>query len=985
MFDSLMHYESLLVDRLTKEEDQASLVENGKWFIGTMLNSQQVSMAQKWALLQNTSVSKAWEYAYSSQLYWESEKQDSAYIYLDLLEQLTEKKEALIYAYGFFAKEFATKKNTLQKAFEYLNQAEQLLQTTSDSILLYANQATVYTAIGYFKEALRAGRAVVYHQLQNKYIDSVSLAFAYDRLAEIYWAQSNYEQAKRYAGEAINYMADRSGYAYQTASMWYRWASCYFNLENKPLETILYLRKVFSLLPKEEQLPSFGKMYIDACAMMALQFLEVKQLDSTQIYLDAAQKLQKKLAYKIGETEAIQAKLYFEKGELTLAERAFKEAVAATKKEHGSKSLLTAIRGLELGNYYKTQKKYKLANSVLEEAFWALSTVSKFKTFPAMHTICSRSNAIQILRSKIETMLILYEKSKYNVSLKDIYSSALYNLDLLRKVSNTATSNTDFLTFSVSVYEQAIEACELLFHHNQEQHYLHEAFQLAEESKVVLLQKMMEEPKAQKFGGVSPKLIQAELELQGRMVWYQQRYWEAVLNKDSLQMNWYQEQMASFDADLEGLKEELKITEPKYYQFKYQNSIASLDSIQQTLSDSTILVQYLEGSRSIYQFIICKDTLAVRKIFWRTYKPTILKYYKHFTHPKLKQHSQSGGFKDFCITSYELYHKLMHHELLSSGKRLVIIPDGLLNYIPFGTLLTDIPLDNVHKINFPQLAYLLKEKQIAYNYSSSLWLREMNHLKAPINHEILGMAATYTDEKIAGFRAKKWQKIRSQLTQHEGRDAEMDSLSNNYAGDFYTDRYATEYYLKDYAADYGILHLAIYGIIDPEFPEYSSLIFAEDAYEKEDNFLTINEIKQLNLNTDMVVLSNCQTGYGPYQRGEGLISLGRSFMYAGSPAVVLSLWEQNDESTPILMDYFYENLKHKIDKDEALRQAKLRYLKSTKGLKAHPVYWAGFITVGNYQAIEVEEPVVYIWWFIIPIAFLGFLGWWSMQALRQRR
>lgn len=122
-----------------------------------------------------------------------------------------------------------------------------------------------------------------------------------------------------------------------------------------------------------------------------------------------------------------------------------------------------------------------------------------------------------------------------------------------------------------------------------------------------------------------------------------------------------------------------------------------------------------------------------------------------------------------------------------------------------------------------------------------------------------------------------------------------------------------------------------------------------------------------------------------YQRGEGLISLGRSFMYAGSPAVVLSLWEQNDESTPILMDYFYENLKHKIDKDEALRQAKLRYLKSTKGLKAHPVYWAGFITVGNYQAIEVEEPVVYIWWFIIPIAFLGFLGWWSMQALRQRR
>jgi hypothetical protein len=85
------------------------------------------------------------------------------------------------------------------------------------------------------------------------------------------------------------------------------------------------------------------------------------------------------------------------------------------------------------------------------------------------------------------------------------------------------------------------------------------------------------------------------------------------------------------------------------------------------------------------------------------------------------------------------------------------------------------------------------------------------------------------------------------------------------------------------------------------------------------------------------------------------------------------------------MDYFYENLKQKVDKDVALRQAKLKYLKNAKGIEAHPAYWAGYIVLGNYQAIEVSESVTYIWWFVIPIAFLGFLGWWSLQALRQRR
>ena len=94
-----------------------------------------------------------------------------------------------------------------------------------------------------------------------------------------------------------------------------------------------------------------------------------------------------------------------------------------------------------------------------------------------------------------------------------------------------------------------------------------------------------------------------------------------------------------------------------------------------------------------------------------------------------------------------------------------------------------------------------------------------------------------------------------------------------------------------------------------------------------------HEIYQLDLNADLVVLSACETGYGKFNQGEGVMSLARSFMYAGTPSLVVSLWQVNDQSTAIIMQLFYEKLEKGMPKDIALRQAKLEYLKNAERMR----------------------------------------------------
>jgi len=134
--------------------------------------------------------------------------------------------------------------------------------------------------------------------------------------------------------------------------------------------------------------------------------------------------------------------------------------------------------------------------------------------------------------------------------------------------------------------------------------------------------------------------------------------------------------------------------------------------------------------------------------------------------------------------------------------------------------------------------------------------------------------------------------------------------------------------------EYKVIHLALHGYADPEFPDRSALIFAPQSSPADDGLLQVREIRTLPLNSELVTLSACDTGVGPV--GEE----------AGAQSVVSTLWEMEDRSTAQLMMAFYRHLSHREGKAEALREAQLELLKSGDP----PYYWAGFELDGEPNA-----------------------------------
>jgi CHAT domain-containing protein len=154
---------------------------------------------------------------------------------------------------------------------------------------------------------------------------------------------------------------------------------------------------------------------------------------------------------------------------------------------------------------------------------------------------------------------------------------------------------------------------------------------------------------------------------------------------------------------------------------------------------------------------------------------------------------------------------------------------------------------------------------------------------------------------------------------------------------------ATESHFKELPLDQvNVLHLALHGYVDPDFPDRSALVFAPEPGGRNDGLLQVREIRRLRLNSSLVTLSACDTGIGPFNEA-GVANIVNAFVEAGADTVVSTLWQLEDKTTEVLMTDFYARLARHETKAEALRDAQLDLL--TKHLP--PYYWASFELVGE--------------------------------------
>jgi CHAT domain-containing protein len=475
--------------------------------------------------------------------------------------------------------------------------------------------------------------------------------------------------------------------------------------------------------------------------------------------------------------------------------------------------------------------------------------------------------------------------------------------------------------------------------------YISKMYDVLEKSKSYLLNDALKESDAGKFSGIPDELLQLQKK-------YESTISELgfTLNNQKLSASKQQEiesEIFENKTKLDKLKKQFEKEYPKYYAFKYGEQKPELKEIQAALPENTAIIAYFEGKNNLYRlFIDAKRSSMYIINADDNYRKKTENFHKILSDIPAAVQNSDKSINNLKALGFELYTMLIPQDIDKNIEHLIIIPDGSLNYIAFEALLSK---QSVEQKRYQELPFLIKKYNISYNYSAQLWYKQkLSKRKEEKPMKILAMAASYPLNKSAS------DSLGLKLPPIPGAKEEVKRLENFISGKFLFEKEASESNFKKFAPEYGIVHLALHGLVNAEKPEYSCMAFTQQ-HNSEDELLHAYEIKQLGLNAKLIVLSACETGQGKYQHGEGVISIGRSFMYAGAPSVMMTLWQLHDQTSVQIIESYYKNLQQGMKKDVALRKAKLDFLEKSDLKNGHPAFWAAFIQLGDNEAIKISK------------------------------
>lgn len=379
----------------------------------------------------------------------------------------------------------------------------------------------------------------------------------------------------------------------------------------------------------------------------------------------------------------------------------------------------------------------------------------------------------------------------------------------------------------------------------------------------------------------------------------------------------------------------------------------SLARAREITPAGTAVLEFAVSSDHLISFLITKDGVTAHQISLDGAEaPNLTELVVNFKDAILSN-AQKSELDFHSRPLYELLIDPFEDELVGISK-LIIVPDGALAYLPFEAISQNA-------------GYLIEDYTIKYLPS----LTSLTLLKEPDDNyskELLAVAGSGTEQNSASeFRpSSSFYALPSTLMEVDSIASHFNEVTTLKEGQ------VTESTLKKQLENrYRFIHLAAHGIIDEENPALSGLVLSTsgglEVSSEEDGLLKSSEIYRLNLNSEMVVLSACNTGLGKMVEGEGMLGLQRSFFYAGSSSVVVSLWSVYDRSTAYMMNEFYKSLLRAKEeqgwsdrflrwigwdqsipygaKAGAMREAKLKMINHP--LFNHPVNWAPFIVVGR--------------------------------------
>jgi CHAT domain-containing protein len=657
------------------------------------------------------------------------------------------------------------------------------------------------------------------------------------------------------------------------------------------------------------------------------------------------------------------------------------------------------------------QGRYKDASKLYEEAAKGAKEDKRLDLMWPAQRGMGKSLWLQAAAEKDKKAASLREKAIEN------YRDAIATIETLRQGGIRADeARTTFLATTKDVFDEAATALAITALqaspamgtplNGQALEYASEAFKVAEQTRARSLLDLLAETNSQVTEGVPADLLtrkQANLDRQQEIAG-QLTGIVVTPDQDKKKPADLESELDKLQTEFDEIENKIRTASPKYAALTAGQSLSLAEVQQKVVDEQTALLEYSLGTDQSFLWVVTKSGTSLYKLPPRSEIEKLATDFRAQLIPSKLQRrivgidvasEQQRGLglasgpnpadaAALIAASNALYKVVIEPSAsVIADKRLLVVADGALNYVPFEALVT-----STAAADFSSAPYLVKTNEIVYTPSASVIAAIRQQSAKPSGRAMLivadpvfnsvderarGAAATNVSGETRGLGlASAVSDVTGQQTQPGGAAApanmqglplarlggtraeaeQIAKLAKASGGqaDVWLDLNASEENVETRDTNkYRVIHIATHGLLDAERPQFTGLVLSLIGNKTQDGFLRTDEVFNLRLGAPLVMLSACETGLGKEKRGEGVMGLTRAFIYAGAPTVGVSLWSVADKSTAELMTEFYKRL---LASDTASASASLRaaQLAMINGKKySAPFYWAPFVLVGDWK------------------------------------
>ncbi|MBN2103061.1 CHAT domain-containing protein [bacterium] len=813
------------------------------------------------------------------------------------------------------------------------------------------------------------------HVIKNLYGENhPDLGINYLNLGNYYREKRDYHEALRYSQKALDLNLKNYGENNpKTAQPYNNIGIDYINLNNYD-PAIENLNKAESILLRFPESLDLAHVYLN----MGIIYGRQKEYDKAiQTYRKSGAIVQRILGedhWRIADSKTNIGTCYYDKGDNTRALKSYQEVGRIYRKHLGFHHERTAMAYNNIANTLYHMRDYQQAMKYIQKSLAAMIPGFQDTTGlgnPELSESLSNEFILSTLMLKIEICRLLYQQNPDSLQLLHLVheTSALGIAwtNRIRTQFETEESRLILGDETRNFYRYAVESAGSLYQKTRDEKYLNNIFDYMEEAKFAVLSSTLHESEVKQFFNIPDSLLEKEKFLKREITYHNTEIQKELAKQekaDTLKLQMHQNRHFHFTSQYREIIRKYEQDFPEYYHLKYQIRTVSFENIQKRLNPDCALLEYFTADSMVYLFVISKENIQYFELDpGGEYQASLRRYLK-----SIKKVNPAT----FLDLGPELAEFLLPNQIdIASIKRLVIIPHGLLYKLPFESLLIQKP-KKANKDKFSDLHYLIRDYEISYHYSATLYNRgfekksskeeprsEMAFVGfAPVfktffnNATILGCNLRTVDSTEADIDTRSISldgKVFNALpqTEKEVTDIASEFRAGKKQGNIFLYNEASEEQFKNEAPNYRIVHIASHSIMNEKNPRLSGIIFSQpqDTTSMEDGVLYAGETYNLNLNSDLLVLSSCESGAGKLRPGEGLMSLGRGFFYAGVKNLLVSLWKVDDASTRDLMKDFYHHYLNGKSYAASLREAKLKLIENPQ--TAFPRTWSGFVLIGE--------------------------------------